>query len=152
MNRRLNLAALAALVIAVPLFFAACTGARCEHCGETVKVTTLDGVLFDFDKSEVKPEGKKILDKDIELLKKDKTLNVSVEGHCDIVGSDEYNQILSERRAKTVANYISSSGIAANRLSTVGYGRKKPVAPNDTPANRAKNRRVELHIIKARAN
>lgn len=122
----------------------------CRRCGHTVKVTVLDGVHFDFNKWAIKPEGKAILDKDAELLKKDKTLDISIEGHCDVVGTDEYNQRLSERRAKVVFDYFASKGVDAKRMKTVGFGRKKPVAPNTTPEGRAKNRRVEVNIIKAR--
>lgn len=138
------------LIAALSLIFAFGCAARCANCGKVVKVTVLDGILFDFNKAVIKPEGKTILDKDIALLKKDDKLNISVEGHCDIVGSDEYNQILSEKRAKVVYDYFLSQGIDAKRMATVGFGRKKPVAPNDTEANRAKNRRVEVNIIKAR--
>jgi OmpA-OmpF porin, OOP family len=152
MKRLTRIAAFAALLIAVPLFFTACTGARCANCGKTVKIDTLDGVLFDFDKATVKPEGQKILDKDVELLKKDKSLDVSVEGHCDYIGSDQYNQQLSVKRAQAVADYLTGKGVAKDHMKVVGFGRSKPIAPNTTPEGRAKNRRVELHIIKARAN
>ncbi len=128
-----------------------CTGARCEDCGKTIRIDRLDGVHFDFDKFVIKPAGRKILDEDIALLNKDSTLDISIQGHCDIVGSDAYNQKLSERRANAVYKYFVKKGIAANRMRSVGFGRKKPLVPNDTPANRAKNRRVEIHIIKARA-
>ncbi|MFA4874704.1 MAG: OmpA family protein [bacterium] len=150
MKTRTKIIALSIILLALP-FFTACTGARCEHCGETVKVDKLEGVHFDFDKATIKPEGKQILDKDIALLKKDKTLDVSIEGHCDYIGSDDYNQKLSERRAKSVFDYLAQNGVDKSHMRTVGYGRSKPISPNDTDANRAKNRRVELHIIKARA-
>ena len=145
----------AALALAIALLAAlpAAMGCshRCENCGQTVKIDTLGGVQFDFNKAIIKPEGKKILDADVTLIKNDKTLDISVEGHCDVVGSDEYNQKLSERRAQVVADYFASNGIAKDRMRTVGVGRKKPLVPNDSEANRAKNRRVEIHVIKARA-
>jgi OOP family OmpA-OmpF porin len=146
-TRFMTVLALAAILV-LPLL-SGCAN-RCANCGQTIKVTVLEGVNFDFDKSVLKPEGKAILEKDVELLKKDKTLDISVEGHCDIMGSDEYNQKLSERRAKVVSDYFVSQGIDAGRMKTIGYGRKQPVVPNDTDANRAKNRRVEVRIIKAR--
>jgi OmpA-OmpF porin, OOP family len=139
-----------AVLFALPLF-SACNGARCEHCGETVKIDKLEGVHFDFNKATIKPEGKQILDKDITMMKKDKTLDVSIEGHCDYIGNDAYNQKLSEKRAKSVLDYFAQNGIDTSRMRTVGYGRSKPIAPNNTEEGRAKNRRVELHIIKARA-
>lgn len=124
--------------------------ARCEDCGKVVKVTTLRGIHFDFDKYAIRPDGAPILNEDIELLKKDPSLDVSIEGHCDIIGSDAYNQKLSEKRAKAVYDYLLQNGIAADRMKTVGYGRKRPIVPNDSAENRAINRRVELQIIKAR--
>lgn len=126
-----------------------CVG-RCRDCAKIVKVTTLDGVHFDFDKALLKPEGKTILDRDLALLKENKKLSVSIEGHCDVLGSDEYNQQLSERRAKTVYDYLLAQNIQIDRMTTVGWGRKKPIAPNDNSSNRAKNRRVELVIVKAK--
>lgn len=148
MKKRLAYLVLGAAVAAV-LVVTGCSQ-MCTRCGKTVKVTILEGVHFDFDKAIVKPEGKVVLDKDVELLTKDKTLDISVEGHCDIVGSDAYNQQLSERRAKAVYDYFLSKGIEAKRMKTVGFGRSRPLVPNDSEKNRAKNRRVEVHIIKAR--
>ena len=91
-----------------------------------------------------------MLDEDVALLEKNKSLDISIEGHCDIVGSDSYNNRLSEKRAKAVYSYFLGQGIPTERMRTVGYGRTKPLVPNDTPANRARNRRVEIHVIKAR--
>lgn len=138
------------LMGSLALFFAAGCHQMCARCGETVKVTVLEGVHFDFDKYVIKPEGKADLDKDIELLKRDKTLDISVEGHCDIKGSDEYNQKLSEKRAKAVYDYFANGSIDASRMKMVGWGRTKPLVPNTSESGRAKNRRVEVLIIKAR--
>ncbi len=150
MKNRVKIIVLSVIFLALPVF-ASCTGARCEHCGETVKIDKLEGVFFDFDKATIKPEGKTILDKDVALMKKDKSLDVSIEGYCDYIGSDEYNQKLSERRANSVLDYLAQNGIDKSRMRAVGFGRTKPIAPNTTEEGRAKNRRVELHIIKARA-
>ena len=139
-----------AVVATLALFGQGCTGARCANCGKTVKTIVLNGVNFDFNKYEIRPEGKALLDKDLTNLKQDKSLDISIEGHCDIVGNDEYNQKLSERRARVVYDYFLANGIEAARMRTVGYGRTKPIVPNDTAENRAKNRRVEINIIKAR--
>jgi OmpA-OmpF porin, OOP family len=151
MKKRLVIWMLAIVAIAALPAVVGCSK-RCENCGKTVKVDTLTGIHFDFNKAIIKPEGKKVLDVDIDLIKKDKTLDISIEGHCDIVGSDEYNQQLSERRAKVVYDYFAANGIPTERMRTVGFGRKKPIVPNDSEANRAKNRRVEIRIIKARAS
>lgn len=135
-------------VCALPFVFG-CVG-RCKDCGKIVKTTVLTGVHFDFDKAVIKPDGKPILNKDVELLKKEKVFNITIEGHCDVLGSDEYNQLLSERRAKSVYEYFLANNIPADRMNTVGLGRKKPVASNDNASNRAKNRRVEIHVMKAK--
>jgi len=74
---------------------------------------------------------------------------VRVEGHTDSVTSDAYNQQLSERRADAVRTWLESHGVAAGRLTTVGYGESKPVADNGTVAGRQQNRRVEIVIDKA---
>jgi outer membrane protein OmpA-like peptidoglycan-associated protein len=76
----------------------------------------------------------------------DKTL-VEVAGHTDSTGSDDYNQALSERRAASVAAYLTSRGVTSERLMAVGGGEKYPVASNDTPAGRQLNRRVEITIV-----
>ncbi|MBN1282652.1 MAG: OmpA family protein [Proteobacteria bacterium] len=148
MSKRLMCSAL--VLAALAAIAAAGCAARCKDCGKTVKVTTLGSVHFDFDRAALKPEGKRVLDEDIKLAKQNRSLDLSIEGHCDIVGSDLYNQQLSERRARAVYDYLLKNGIDAGRMRTVGYGRTKPLLPNDSPANRAKNRRVEIHIIKAR--
>jgi OOP family OmpA-OmpF porin len=124
-----------------------CTGARCENCGTVVHTTVLEGVNFAFNKADLLPNAYPVLDKDVTMLKNDSKLKVRIEGHCDIRGSDEYNQTLSERRAKTVYNYISSKGIDKSRMSTIGYGRSKPLVPNTTEENMYKNRRVEVKIV-----
>jgi OOP family OmpA-OmpF porin len=106
--------------------------------------------LFDFDKSVVKPEGKAVLDK---LVDQAKALNLEVivaVGHTDSVGTDAYNQKLSERRAAAVKAYLVSKGIAANRVYTEGKGEKSPVADNKTKEGRAKNRRVEIEVVGTR--
>lgn len=127
-----------------------CTGARCKDCGKTIKIDTLEGVHFDFDKYTIKPAGKTMLDEDVALLKRDKSLDISIEGHCDIVGGDAYNNTLSGKRAKAVYDYFLREGIPADRMRTISYGRSRPLVPNDSAANRARNRRVEIHVIKAR--
>ncbi|MBI2337522.1 MAG: OmpA family protein [Deltaproteobacteria bacterium] len=105
----------------------------------------LDGVNFDFDKSSLRPESYAILDGNVTKLKSN-SKKVTVEGHTDSIGTDAYNQKLSERRAQTVYNYFTSKGIGAARLTAVGKGEASPVADNKTDEGRFKNRRVELHV------
>jgi OOP family OmpA-OmpF porin len=114
------------------------------------KVTFAADVLFDFDKSVIKPEGKSKLD---DLANKVKGINLEVViaiGHADSIGSDAYNQALSVRRAESVKAYLVSKGIEANRVYTEGKGEKQPVADNKTREGRAKNRRVEIEVIGTR--
>ena len=144
MTRRTLITAAALLVLVAAAFTLAGCRQMCKRCGHTVKVTVLEGVNFDFNKATLKPAGKAILDNDVKLLADDKTLDVAIEGHCDIVGSDEYNQKLSEARAKAVMDFLVGKGVDAGRLAAKGYGMDKPIAPNTTDEGRAKNRRVVL--------
>ena len=114
------------------------------------KVTFAADVLFDFDKSVVKPDGKAKLD---DLAAKVRGINLEVViaiGHADSIGGDAYNQKLSVRRAESVKVYLVSKGIEANRIYTEGKGEKQPVADNRTREGRAKNRRVEIEVIGTR--
>ena len=114
------------------------------------KVTLKGDTLFDFDKSVVKPEGKVVLDR---LAAQAKEMNLEVivaVGHADWIGTDAYNQKLSERRAAAVKAYLVSKGIAANRIHTEGKGESQPVADNKTKEGRAKNRRVEVEVVGTR--
>ncbi len=104
----------------------------------------LYGVLFDFNKSTLQPPSDAVLQQVADLLAKDKTLKVEVQGHTDNVGGDAYNQTLSEARAGAVADWLAKHGVAAARLSARGYGKTKPVADNNNDEGRAKNRRVEI--------
>jgi len=79
-----------------------------------------------------------------DLLAQDKTLKVELQGHTDNVGGDAYNQTLSQARARSVVDWLAKHGVAADRLSAKGYGKKMPVAGNNTNEGRAKNRRVEI--------
>ncbi|MGE0083876.1 MAG: OmpA family protein [Desulfococcaceae bacterium] len=102
-------------------------------------------INFDFDKSVIKAPYYPTLDEVVQIMNKYSYLNVEVEGHTDSVGSDAYNQKLSERRANAVRDYlVNKGGISPSRLTTVGYGEAKPATSNATKEGRAKNRRVEL--------
>ena len=114
------------------------------------KVTLAADVLFDFDKSILKNEGKNKLD---DLATKVKAINLEVViaiGHTDSIGSDAYNQKLSVRRAESVKAYLVSRGVEPNRIYTEGKGEKQPVASNKTKDGRQKNRRVEIEVIGTR--
>ena len=114
------------------------------------KVTLAADVLFDFDKSVIKPDGKSKLD---DLSQKVRAINLEVViaiGHADWIGSDAYNQKLSVRRAESVKAYLVSKGVEPNRIYTEGKGEKQPVASNKSKDGRAKNRRVEIEVIGTR--
>jgi OOP family OmpA-OmpF porin len=106
----------------------------------------LDHVLFDFDKTAIKPDGAKILDRLVAFLKENPDKRVDLEGHTDWIGTDKYNQGLSERRANSVKSHLTKNGVNASRIAMRGFGKTKPIADNKTSDGRAKNRRVEVKV------
>ena len=106
----------------------------------------LRGVNFDFDKANIRPDAAVILDEAASILNEHPGSSVSVGGHTDSIGTDAYNQGLSERRAKSVKDYLVGKGVDASRLTATGYGEANPIASNDTKDGRALNRRVELNL------
>jgi len=121
-------------------------GAKIERVGEGIKITFESGILFDVDKSEVKPEAQANLAKLATILNKYPDTDVLVEGHTDATGSDEYNMDLSIRRSNSVGNYLSGQSVMSNRLRLMGYGETQPAASNDTQEGRQLNRRVEIAV------
>jgi outer membrane protein OmpA-like peptidoglycan-associated protein len=113
--------------------------------GDKVYVALPSGVLFDVGKDALKPSAKDSLAKAAATLKTSET-NIIVQGHTDSTGSDSINQPLSERRAGHVRDFLVSNGVPSSKLSSVGYGSSRPAVPNDSDANRALNRRVQLEI------
>ena len=110
-------------------------------------VYELKNVLFDTGKATLKAESSKELNKLVEGLQKQDTLKIEIAGHTDAQGTEEYNMKLSQGRAESVAAYLVSHGIKAERLTAKGYGYSQPVADNKSEAGRAKNRRTEVHIL-----
>jgi len=119
----------------------------CPEVGETLM--SLVGVNFDTNKAAIKPQYEGILNEAVKALSDAPNIHVRVEGHTDSRGRDAYNLKLSQRRAESVVGYLVAHGIDANRLSAVGYGESAPVAPNDTPENMYKNRRVDLEVTES---
>ena len=107
----------------------------------------LKNIFFDVDKFDLKPESKTELDKLVLFLNQNKTIKIEISGHTDSDGNKKANQLLSQNRAKAVFDYAVKAGISANRLSFKGYGDSKPIVPNSSPENKAKNRRTEIKII-----
>jgi outer membrane protein OmpA-like peptidoglycan-associated protein len=109
-------------------------------------IVNLSDVLFDFDRATLKPGAREKLAKIAGIVLAHPGLKLSAEGHTDAVGSDEYNQRLSERRAQSVNSYLVDQGIAASMIATAGFGESQPVATNGTAEGRQQNRRVELVV------
>ena len=100
-----------------------------------------DRVFFDFDKSDIKPEGRTTLQRQADWLKKYPNVTVTVEGHCDERGTREYNLALGERRATAVKRMLVALGIPTNRVSTISYGKERPAVLGSNDAAWAQNRR-----------
>ncbi len=114
---------------------------------ETGSVVVLRNIFFDFDKFDLKPESQVELNRLVALLNQNKTMKIEIGGHTDNKGSAEYNQKLSENRARSVYDYLVAKGIDKNRLSYKGYGLTKPLETNDTEEGRATNRRTEFKVV-----
>jgi OOP family OmpA-OmpF porin len=104
----------------------------------------LYGILFDTDLATIRRESVATLDEVVALLAGEPSWQISIEGHTDATGAAAHNQALSEQRAAAVREYLISKGVAAERLTAVGFGASRPVADNETELGRARNRRVEL--------
>ena len=120
--------------------------AKVERVGEGIKITFDSGILFDTNKSDLRPASVTEIDKMAAILQKYPDTNVLVEGHTDASGTDAINQPLSERRAQAVANEALAKGVASSRISTQGYGSTQPIADNNTVEGKQANRRVEIAI------
>ncbi|OEU57736.1 MAG: hypothetical protein BA862_12570 [Desulfobulbaceae bacterium S3730MH12] len=128
-----------------------------DVCGATPKGVEVDErgcwtleqtYLFDFDKAEVKAEFFPLLDHIAKVMSDNPKITVQLEGHTDSIGSVEYNQGLSERRANAIKDsLIKRTMVDAKRLNAVGFGESKPITTNETKAGRAKNRRVDLKPV-----
>jgi outer membrane protein OmpA-like peptidoglycan-associated protein len=110
-------------------------------------VLTMGDVLFATGKADLSPNAEKGVETLAKFLKKNPNRNVLIEGHTDSVGKDDYNLALSRKRADSVKYKLTGDGIEAVRITTVGYGKKFPLASNDTKAGKAQNRRVEVIIL-----
>lgn len=103
--------------------------------------TVIGDIFFDFDSSALSPEAQEQLKQNASWMQKNTRTSVTIEGHCDERGTDEYNIALGERRAEAAQNYLVTLGVSGNRLSTVSYGEEKPFDPGHNEEAWAKNRR-----------
>lgn len=125
--------------------------ARVQFDNKTIAVgeaIQLNNILFDQGKADLKPVSITELDKLVQFLQKNASVEIELSGHTSSEGEAAYNRTLSYRRVKACRDYIVSKGIDVGRLGVLGYGPDRPIAPNDTELNRAKNRRVEMRIMK----
>lgn len=113
--------------------------------GDKVYVALPSGILFDTGRDMLKPAAKDSLAKAAATLKASET-NIIIQGHTDSTGSAAVNQPLSERRASHVRDFLAANGVPASRMTAIGYGSSNPAVSNDSEANRALNRRVQLEI------
>jgi len=120
--------------------------AEVERVGQGIKITFDSGILFDFDSSELRSASKQDIQNLTDVLKDYDDTKILFAGHTDSKGSEEYNQDLSERRAKSVALFTAQQGVDAERMIIQGYGEDDPVADNSTETGRQQNRRVEIAI------
>ncbi|MBO1110829.1 outer membrane protein OmpA [Bordetella petrii] len=114
------------------------------------KVVFNADTFFDFDKSTLKPEGRQLLDQVAQQAQGIDLETIIAVGHTDSIGTEKYNQGLSERRAASVKAYLVSKGVDPNRIYTEGKGELQPVASNKTREGRAQNRRVEIEVVGSR--
>ena len=123
-----------------------------EQVTETIseEPIRMNNIFFEFNVWKLRPESFLELDRWVKMLKENPQLKLEIHGHTDHVGTEEYNRNLSEKRARSVANYLIEQGISPDRLTTKGFGESQPVATNETEEGRQQNRRVEVKIINNR--
>jgi outer membrane protein OmpA-like peptidoglycan-associated protein len=121
-------------------------GAVVTRVGEGIAVTFASGLLYDFDSDAIRADAAQNLRTLAASLDKYPNTDILIVGHTDAVGSDSYNQGLSQRRASSAANFLISQGVSAGRLRSTGRGETEPIASNDDESGRQLNRRVEVAI------
>jgi outer membrane protein OmpA-like peptidoglycan-associated protein len=122
-------------------------GAEIQRIGEGIKITFDSGILFDIDKSDLRPVSETNLTKLATILNKYPDTNILIEGHTDSTGTDDYNMALSKDRAQAVSQYLATVDVKSARFSIAGYGETQPIVTNDSLEGRQKNRRVDIAVI-----
>ncbi len=115
--------------------------------GVVLESKLLKDIHFDFDKYDIRPGDAEILKANAALLMKQTTVKIQIEGHCDERGTTEYNLALGERRANSVKKYLTSLGMSADRISTISYGKEKPLDPDHNEEAWTKNRRAHFILL-----
>lgn len=123
------------------------TGVEIDRQGDELVLTMPSGITFGFDRYDIQPQFRPTLDEIAQTLAAYPNTMIDVYGHTDSTGADAYNQGLSERRAQSVADYLSMRGVQPVRIATRGFGETQPIADNSTPEGQAANRRVEIRIV-----
>ncbi len=116
-----------------------------------IKLNLPDGVTFDFNRTDIKPQFYPALNAVAGTLREYNQTIVEVSGHTDNIGSDAVNQRISEQRANAVASYLIAQGVQPQRFEIIGMGKRFPIASNDTEQGRALNRRVEIRLLPLRS-
>src|SRR5262245_23998764 len=98
-------------------------------------------INFDFDKYDIRPDARAILDRKVAFLNANGSVRTQIEGHCDERGTSAYNMVLGERRANAAKQYLTTAGVSAGRLSTISYGKERPLDPGQNEVAWARNRR-----------
>jgi OOP family OmpA-OmpF porin len=119
-----------------------------EAAAVVPEVIELDTITFAFDQYELTPEAKMRLDENLERLSSQPDLSIVLQGYTDSIGTDDYNQKLSEKRAQAVYEYFISKGVSSERMQSVGYGESRPIADNSSAQGRALNRRTEINPVR----
>jgi OmpA-OmpF porin, OOP family len=123
-------------------------GAKVDATGCVIpQVIELRNVYFEFDKARLTSESLAVLDRVVASLESEPTIRVMIAGHTCDIGTEGYNQKLSEARAKSVMDYLVSKGISSSRMISRGYGESQPAVPNTSESNRERNRRTEMHVL-----
>ncbi len=123
------------------------TGVDVQRDGDVIKLNLPDGVTFDFNKTDVKPQFYPALNNIARTISQYNQTIVEINGHTDNIGTVAVNQKVSEQRAQSVANYLAGQGVQPVRMETHGYNFQYPIADNNTDAGRAANRRVEIRLV-----
>jgi outer membrane protein OmpA-like peptidoglycan-associated protein len=133
-----------------PLDFARYGAARFRQEGNRLVAELGGGVLFDTNSATLRPQAMAALQElKSSMIDPNPAGRITVDGHTDNVGGDADNQRLSEARAQSVVRWLTEHGVDASRITAHGYGKTQPAYPNDTPANRAKNRRIQITVEKS---